>query len=161
MEDLSKAMPGLSRNTRSKPNPQARFRLFCFPYAGGGASLFRHWANRLPSEIEVYAVQLSGREDRLAELTLPLLRADFAICETYHYVPGEPQLCPIFACGGIDDEDIDKEKISTWREQTQSSFTLRMFPGDHFFLHRSQAELLQTLSQQFVPLSRYAAQRYG
>ncbi|HLG62383.1 MAG TPA: thioesterase domain-containing protein, partial [Ktedonosporobacter sp.] len=24
------------------------------------------------------------------ELTLPLLRADFAICETYHYVPGEP-----------------------------------------------------------------------
>src|SRR5690349_1583466 len=80
MEGLYKAMPGLSHNTpwvkRAKPNPQARFRLFCFPYAGGGASLFRNWANRLPGEIEVCAVQLPGREDRLTEpafTRMPLL----------------------------------------------------------------------------------------
>jgi len=50
-----------------KPNPQAHLRLFCFPYAGGGASIFRLWAKELPSEIEVCPVQLPGRESRLRE----------------------------------------------------------------------------------------------
>jgi len=39
----------------------------CFPYAGGGASVFYQWTKLLPPEIAVYAVQLPGREDRLAE----------------------------------------------------------------------------------------------
>jgi len=64
-------MPGLSRKTLwvkcAKSHPQARFHLFCFPYAGGGASLFRHRANRLPSEVEGCTVQFPGREDRLTE----------------------------------------------------------------------------------------------
>ena len=30
-----------------KPNPQARLRLFCFPYAGAGASVFRTWSDSL------------------------------------------------------------------------------------------------------------------
>ena len=45
----------------------ARFRLFCFPYAGGGASIFRSWANWLPEEVEAVGIQLPGRETRLAE----------------------------------------------------------------------------------------------
>ena len=52
---------------RSRQDPQTCFRLFCFPYAGGGASLFRTWPERLPPEIEVCAIQLPGREDRLTE----------------------------------------------------------------------------------------------
>ncbi|MFH8804242.1 thioesterase II family protein [Streptomyces sp. NPDC017936] len=44
-----------------------RIRLFCFPYAGGGASTFRSWAELLPEEVDVYAVQPPGREDRLFE----------------------------------------------------------------------------------------------
>ncbi|MGX1760971.1 beta-ketoacyl synthase N-terminal-like domain-containing protein [Streptomyces lydicus] len=43
------------------------FRLFCFPYAGGGASVFRKWGEWLPDHMEPWAVQLPGREDRLAE----------------------------------------------------------------------------------------------
>ena len=50
-----------------KPNPQARLRLFCFPYAGGGASIFRPWPSDLPAGIEVCAIQLPGRENRLRE----------------------------------------------------------------------------------------------
>ncbi|QLJ02809.1 thioesterase [Streptomyces sp. NEAU-sy36] len=45
--------------------PHAATRLFCFPYAGGGASVFRDWAAALPADIEPWAVQLPGREDRL------------------------------------------------------------------------------------------------
>lgn len=49
------------------PNPNAIFRLFCFPYAGGGASIYRTWSNSLPANIEVCAIQLPGREDRFKE----------------------------------------------------------------------------------------------
>jgi medium-chain acyl-[acyl-carrier-protein] hydrolase len=44
-----------------------RLRLFCFPYAGGGAAVLRTWFDELPKEIDVYAIQLPGRERRLAE----------------------------------------------------------------------------------------------
>lgn len=47
-----------------------RMRLFCFYYAGGVASIFRSWQGSLPEGIELLAVQLPGREYRLAE---PLL----------------------------------------------------------------------------------------
>ncbi|MEU1090229.1 thioesterase II family protein [Streptomyces sp. NPDC005576] len=45
--------------------PHAATQLFCFPYAGGGASVFRDWAAALPADIEPWTVQLPGREDQL------------------------------------------------------------------------------------------------
>jgi surfactin synthase thioesterase subunit len=51
----------------------ASLRLFCFPYAGGGASVYRHWANYLPGDISVCPLQLPGRENRFSELSLSLL----------------------------------------------------------------------------------------
>jgi len=42
-------------------------RLFCFPYAGGGTSAFRGWSELLGDELEVWPVQLPGRENRLRE----------------------------------------------------------------------------------------------
>jgi medium-chain acyl-[acyl-carrier-protein] hydrolase len=53
--------------SRSRPNPAARVRLFCLPYAGGGASIYRSWGASVPLEIEVVAVQLPGRENRIRE----------------------------------------------------------------------------------------------
>jgi medium-chain acyl-[acyl-carrier-protein] hydrolase len=47
-----------------------QFRLFCFPYAGGGASVFRDWAGELPLRVEVCAIQLPGREWRYPEPSL-------------------------------------------------------------------------------------------
>ena len=38
-----------------QPNPAARIRLFCFPYAGGGNATYRDWPQRLPGDIEVAA----------------------------------------------------------------------------------------------------------
>ena len=46
---------------------QAKLRLFCFPYAGGGASVFRSWAGQLPPGVSVCPVRLPGRETRLSE----------------------------------------------------------------------------------------------
>ena len=50
-----------------KPRPDARIRLYCIPFAGGGASVFRLWQEHLPSIVEVQSVQLPGRENRLME----------------------------------------------------------------------------------------------
>lgn len=48
-------------------NRKARFRLFCFPYAGGGASIFHNWLDAFPAEVEVCPIQLPGRENRILE----------------------------------------------------------------------------------------------
>jgi medium-chain acyl-[acyl-carrier-protein] hydrolase len=231
-----------------QPRPSARVRLFCFPYAGGGASLFRAWGERLPASIEVCPVQLPGRENRLSErpftrlgplveavaagvghlfdrpfaffghsmgalvgfelarllrrergtgpehlfvaghraphvpsdeppaydlpepelieelrrldgtpqtvlehpelmsLMLPLLRADMAVCQTYEYAPGPPQVCPVTALGGLHDLDVTRERLGAWRAHTEAAFKLRMLPGGHFFLHTTQTEILRIIA---------------
>ncbi len=53
--------------TCPRPNPHARLRLFCFPYAGGAASTFYKWSDDLPRDVEVCPIQLPGRESRLGE----------------------------------------------------------------------------------------------
>lgn len=57
-----------------RPNPAATVRLFCFPYAGGGASVFARWMTSLPSEIEVCPIQPPGRENRIREPFLTSVR---------------------------------------------------------------------------------------
>ncbi len=42
-------------------------RLFCFPYGGGGASIYRDWQKDLPDSVEVCPIQLPGREHRMDE----------------------------------------------------------------------------------------------
>jgi medium-chain acyl-[acyl-carrier-protein] hydrolase len=50
-----------------QPDSRARFRLFCFPYAGSGSAVFRPWTRQLPSSIEVVPALLPGRELRMRE----------------------------------------------------------------------------------------------
>ena len=80
---------------------------------------------------------------------LPILRADFEACQTYAYVPQPPLACPITTFGGFQDE-ATVEQLQAWREQTISSFRLRMFPGDHFFVTRQQEALLQILAAELL-----------
>jgi len=51
----------------SRANALPRVRLFCLPYAGGGATTFRRWQSALPPDIEVCPVLLPGRERRFRE----------------------------------------------------------------------------------------------
>lgn len=233
------------------PNPQASCRLFCFPFAGGGATLFRSWSPAVPATLELCAVQLPGREERLhqpplstwpdllAELTLalapwldkpfalfghslgarvalalaqhwhsqyaprhlilsacpapgishlpplhslpdsdliaavdarygnipqallaqpellalflPSLRADFMLYETYadHAAtgPAGPLSCPLAVLGGLQDPLVSRQDLLAWRAQTTGRFTIRMFPGNHFFLKNAQSPLLQMIGQ--------------
>lgn len=237
-----------------KPNPAASVRLFCFPYAGGSASIFHGWADQLPKSLEICPVQLPGRGGRIKEplltrleplieslgqdlcpylerpfsffghsmgaiicfelarylrkqnlpaplhlfvsgcsapqipeegqldydlpepefieklrglngtpkevleheelmkLMIPLLRSDFTMTQTYVYSPEPPLDCSITAFGGTQDFEISEGSLEAWREQTTSSFSLRMLPGDHFFVNTTQSILLPQLMAQ---LSRH------
>lgn len=50
-----------------KNGQPARLRLFCFPYAGGSALIYRGWQNYLPAGVSVWPVQLPGRGSRYKE----------------------------------------------------------------------------------------------
>jgi acyl transferase domain-containing protein/surfactin synthase thioesterase subunit/acyl carrier protein len=58
-----------------RPNPHAKARLFCFPYAGGGLVSFRAWAQLFDSAVEVVAVEAPGRGSRINETALDNLDA--------------------------------------------------------------------------------------
>jgi medium-chain acyl-[acyl-carrier-protein] hydrolase len=86
----------------------------------------------------------------LRELFLPILRADFAIHETYEYLAGEPFECPIFAFGGSEDELVDWKDLTAWEAQTKGPFSARLFVGDHFFLRSASEPVLQSITQALV-----------
>jgi medium-chain acyl-[acyl-carrier-protein] hydrolase len=52
---------------RHRDEPGAAVRLFCFSHAGGGAAVFRSWPADVPPAVEVWGVQLPGRESRIGE----------------------------------------------------------------------------------------------
>lgn len=52
----------------SEPDHQDTLRIFCLPYAGGGASMYRGWEQELPARAGMYPIQLPGREQRMAEI---------------------------------------------------------------------------------------------
>jgi len=87
-------------------------------------------------------------QPELIQLMLPLLRADFELCETYEYVPEPPLDCAFSIYGGLQDPGVTRKELKPWREQTTSSFSLRFVPGDHFFLNESSTILLGFLSQE-------------
>jgi len=88
----------------------------------------------------------------LMRLMLPLLRADFEMVETYIYSKDAPLNCSITAFGGLQDDKVKQERLEAWRKQTSRHFSLRMLPGDHFYLHTAESLLLQILSSELNQL---------
>lgn len=236
--------------------PGVRLRLFCLPYAGGGAAVFRGWQAGLPSAVEVCPVRLPGREMRLKEpaitempvmlhrlgealtpylgqpyaffghsmgallayelldrlaragrplpaylfvsgrqaphveraplsqpverlsdadflrdlapvnagsraavdhpdlaaLVLPVLRADFLLCQSYRAVRRPPFALPLTALGGLDDPAVDRAALEPWAEHTTRSFSLHMFPGDHMFVHSAAAQVQRMVSEKLAAI---------
>jgi surfactin synthase thioesterase subunit len=84
----------------------------------------------------------------LMQLMLPLLRSDFELVQTYSYTPGAPLDCAITAYGGLRDIEVTREYLEGWREHTNSSFNLRMLPGDHFFVNHCQRALVESVAME-------------
>lgn len=93
---------------------------------------------------------LQNRE--LMDLLEPLLRADFAVSETYRYTPlDEPLPLPLTVLGGVQDEDVPPEDLEPWRLETRGPFQKHLLPGGHFFLHDLRDEVLRIVSREVQP----------
>lgn len=87
----------------------------------------------------------------LMQMLLPLLRADFALVESYRYSVEAPLRCAITAYGGTVDATVRIERLEAWRDQTTAPFTVRMIEGDHFFLHDAASSLLRGIAHDLAP----------
>jgi medium-chain acyl-[acyl-carrier-protein] hydrolase len=52
------------------PPGEARFRLFCFPFAGASSAVYARWASFFRPAIEIRAIELPGRWRRIDEPTV-------------------------------------------------------------------------------------------
>ena len=69
-------------------------RLVCFPYAGGGASVYRPWSPLVPADLELWSVQPPGREERLFDP--PHYRMDDLISAVERELAALPELPTAF-----------------------------------------------------------------
>lgn len=87
-------------------------------------------------------------DQELMELFLPALRADFALSETYCHASDEPLRMALSVFGGNQDEIVDQDELAAWEQYAAGTFSIRMFPGDHFFLQSAQPLLLRVIAQE-------------
>lgn len=90
----------------------------------------------------------------LMALLLPALRADYTLLENHVHVEGPPLEIPISAFGGARDAFVRPERLAAWRDHTTDAFSLRMFPGDHFYLHSAPARFLAELGRELEEMAR-------
>jgi medium-chain acyl-[acyl-carrier-protein] hydrolase len=81
----------------------------------------------------------------MRSMVLPILRSDLELDQNYRYVPEPPLDCPITVFGGLSDKAAPREKLEPWREHTSTGFSIRMFPGGHFFLHQEHESVLSSI----------------
>ena len=103
------------------------------------------WLKGTPAEV--------FEHPELMRLLLPLLRRDFAAVEEYSYRHEPPFDSPISAFGGLQDQVVSRDEMQGWRAQTEGAFSLRMFPGEHFFIHTAETLLVGLLSHQLQKIA--------
>ena len=72
---------------------------------------------------------------------LPIIRADLEIAEEFRY-RAQPRLhCPITAFYGSEDPIVDVDQVEAWANETDSTFDIHGFSGDHFFNQRHRTAI--------------------
>lgn len=94
-------------------------------------------------EYEDYISESFGIEinDEMRDALKPVGYSDFRLVHTYQFDPDEERLTiPIAGYHGRRDTFVVEEEVRAWEGLTSGSFALRVFEGDHFFLHHDQSE---------------------
>ena len=105
--------------------------------------------NSTPQEV------LENKE--LRNFILPSLRADFKAVETYRFYDEIALSYPLFVLGGLQDGIVERSRLEGWKAHTSSIATLKMFPGDHFFLKPMQSCLLRLVSSKVKSIIEFSA----
>ena len=83
----------------------------------------------------------------LLELVLPALRADYKALGTYRWRGGEPLTAAVTALTGDRDPMMRVEDAHTWRAHTTGDFTVKVFPGGHFYLYDQTGRIASTVTE--------------
>lgn len=99
------------------------------------------------------------RQRDLLELTLPTLRADLTAVATCPYRRRRPLTCAIHAFSGADDASAPPEHVSAWARETGGAFRHTTYPGRHFFIETSLAEVTAAIAAELPSHPVGAAER--
>ncbi len=116
-----------SRRTPLHALPQAEFIAAMREFNGTPAAVLEH--------------------QELMEMTLPIIRADFELLETWQHRDTAPLAIPLSAFGGIADNAVPMENLDAWAACTTARFKRHMFPGDHFFLQQQYPAMLNIIGR--------------
>jgi medium-chain acyl-[acyl-carrier-protein] hydrolase len=103
-------------------------------------------------------IELGGIDPDLIEnqeyldLVLPVVRADLTLVENYAPTRRPPIECPISTFGGDRDRYVNSAELAAWEQHTRGSFTMRLLPGDHFYLHSGFKELISAIHDDLARL---------
>lgn len=90
----------------------------------------------------------------LMDLLRPTLTADLELLADAASRPGAIVGCPIRAYGGTDDPLVSIDDLTGWEAGTSGPFSVRRFPGDHFYLAGLAPELLADIATHLRPHHR-------
>lgn len=241
--------------------PEARYSLYCFPFAGGSATYYADWADRFRGPVELVPVQLPGRGPRMGEplptriedladdiaaaimaedtipvlfghsmgaivalevarrlqslgrppahlfvsgrpapllhrpadvvsqlphdeilqvlrdygaadeeilqheellaVLMPIIRADFAMIESYYFQPGSPLQCLISSWCGSEDPEVHPEEMQGWAGETAAGWSLRVRAGGHFFLSDHVEEVCRVVHEEVARIEHEACVTVG
>ncbi len=83
----------------------------------------------------------------LLKMILPMLRADFRICETYNFRPEAPLDIPLIVLSGNKDTRVRGTHVQEWRLHTQASCRFVELEGGHFFLNQHWKDIGDIINQ--------------
>ena len=109
--------------------------------------------DRSDAEVTERLRELGGTPEEVLEnselmgVLLPLVRADFALCERYAFSQRQPLDCSLTALSGNRDVYVTVEEVNAWRRQTAGNFSLQVFAGNHFFMDSSRSAVLTAVAE--------------
>lgn len=86
-------------------------------------------------------------ESELLILSLPVLRADLCLSETYKLSDIGSLSCPIYVYGGDRDPIVHRDDFTRWSELTTNTCEIKILKGGHFFHKVSQPDLFEDIYQ--------------
>ncbi|MFC6020949.1 thioesterase II family protein [Plantactinospora solaniradicis] len=103
-----------------------------------------------------YVRELGGGADLLEveemrQITLPMVRSDLRLIETYRYAPGEPLSCPITAIAGDRDHTFSAVDARHWAAHTSAGLDIHALPGGHFYLNDQANRLVPLIVERILP----------
>jgi surfactin synthase thioesterase subunit len=92
-------------------------------------------------------------DEEILRMILPAIRNDYRAIETYERPVGGPLSSQIVVLIGDDDPKSTVEEAKAWAEETTGEFSLRVFPGGHFYLATQQKAVLGEITDRLGALA--------